>query len=157
MTCISEWSLNVCLQAMLYFRSCGTSRPVTQWTRGSNVIVTGGFHLAVSTFNTPFNGFSGRELRVGVLKVSYNIADMDRKCRERFPCHRLQRNPLVSHKPWCMSGSLTRYGMENVTEIPGACTTRNFTYLASGPYSVSHQIHIRFWLWFICCAYPCWD
>ena len=40
-----------------------------------------------------------------------------RECRERFPRHRLQRNPLVSdpvmdhgpcvtHVPWCMSGSL---------------------------------------------------
>ena len=47
------------------------------------------------------------------------------ECRERFPRHRLQRKPLVSdpgmhhgtcvtHVPWCMSGSLTRDGGENV-------------------------------------------
>ena len=61
-----------------------------------------------------------------------------RECRECFPRHRLQRKPLVSdsgmlhdtcvrHVPWCMLGSLTRGG------IPGACTTRNLTYLKKGP------------------------
>ena len=34
------------------------------------------------------------------------------------------------HVPWCMSGSLTCGGGENV---PGACATRNFTYLSRGP------------------------
>ena len=64
--------------------------------------------------------------------------------RERFPRHRLQRKPLVSdpgihhgtcatHVPWCLSGLLTRGGGENVPGIPGACATRNFTYLARGP------------------------
>ena len=54
--------------------------------------------------------------------------------RERFTRHRLKRKPLVrypgmhhdawvTHVPWCMSGSLTRVGWENV---PGACATRNF-------------------------------
>ena len=61
------------------------------------------------------------------------------ECLECFPRHRLQRKPLVSdpdmhhgtcvtHVPWCMSGSLTRGGGENVPGIPGACATRNFTY-----------------------------
>ena len=46
---------------------------------------------------------------------------MRRDCRERFPCPRLQKKPLVNnpymhhgtcvtHMPWCMSGSLTRGG-----------------------------------------------
>ena len=59
---------------------------------------------------------------------------MCRECRERFPCQRLQRKPLVSdpgmhhgtcvtHVPWCMSGLLTRDGGENVPGIPGACAT----------------------------------
>ena len=49
-----------------------------------------------------------------------------------FPTHRLQRKPLVSdpdmhhgtcvtHVPWCMSGSLTCGGGENVPGIPSAC------------------------------------
>ena len=57
----------------------------------------------------------------------------------RFSRHWLQRKPLVSdpsmhhgtcvtHVPWCMSGSLTRGGGEN---IPGSCATRKFTYLVS--------------------------
>ena len=49
-----------------------------------------------------------------------------------FPTHRLHRKPLVSdpgmhhgtcvtHVPWCMSGTLTCGGGENVPGIPGAC------------------------------------
>ena len=70
---------------------------------------------------------------------------MRREYREHFPCHQLQRKPLVSdpdmhhgtcvtHVPWCMSGSLTGDSGENVPGIPGTCTTRNFTYLARGPW-----------------------
>ena len=70
------------------------------------------------------------------------------ECRERFSRRRLQWKPLfsdlgiyhgrrVTHVPWCMSGSLTRGGGENVPGIPGACTTHSFTYLAHrGPYTV---------------------
>ena len=58
--------------------------------------------------------------------------------------HRLQRKLLVSYPgmhhgtcvtkvPWCMSGSLTRGGGENIPGIPGACATHNFTYLVRGP------------------------
>ena len=39
------------------------------------------------------------------------------------------------HVPWCMSGSLTCGGGENVPGIPGACAARNFTYLVRGPLS----------------------
>ena len=69
---------------------------------------------------------------------------MRRKCRERFPHHRLKRKPLISdlnmrhgtcvtHVPWCMSGSLTVGGGENVLSIPGTYATRNLTYLVRGP------------------------
>ena len=68
---------------------------------------------------------------------------MRREYRERFPCHRFHREPLVSdpgmhqgtcvtHVPWCMSGSLTRDDGENVPGILGACTTCDITYLARG-------------------------
>ena len=60
-----------------------------------------------------------------------------------------QRKPLVSdpgihhgtcvtHVPWCMSGSLTRGGEENVPGIPGACAIRNFTHLVRG--LLSHML-----------------
>ena len=73
---------------------------------------------------------------------------MRRECRERFRCHRRQRTPLVNdpgrhygtcvmHVPWCMSGSLTRDGGENVPGIPGAYATRSFTYLVRGPWQAS--------------------
>ena len=69
---------------------------------------------------------------------------MHRECRERFPRHWLQMNPLVSdpsmhhgtcatHVPWCMSGSLIRDGGENFRDIRCACTTRNLMYLVRGP------------------------
>ena len=71
-----------------------------------------------------------------------------------FSRHRLQRKPLVSdpgmhhgacatHVPWCMSGSLTRGGGESVPSIPGACATRNFTYLIRGPWAApSHYLNL---------------
>ena len=72
---------------------------------------------------------------------------MPRECRERLTYQRFQtwRKPLVSdpdmhhgtcvrHVSWCMSGSLTRGGGENVPGIPGACITLNFTYLARVPW-----------------------
>ena len=69
---------------------------------------------------------------------------MQRKSRERFPRHCLQRKTLVSdlgmhhgtcvtHVPWCMSRSLICGGGENVPGFPGACTTHTFMYLARGP------------------------
>ena len=42
----------------------------------------------------------------------------------------MHHGTCVTHVPWCMSGLLARGGGENV---PGACATRNFTYLARGP------------------------
>ena len=61
-----------------------------------------------------------------------------------FPRHRLQRKLLVSdlgmhhgtcvtHVPWCMSGSLTRGGGENIPSISGTCATGNYMYLVRGP------------------------
>ena len=51
------------------------------------------------------------------------------------------RGTCVTHVPWCMSGSLTRSGGENVRGIPGACATRNFAYPARGPWTVG----AKFW------------
>ena len=67
-----------------------------------------------------------------------------------FPNHRMQWKPLVNdpgmhhgtcvtHVPWCMSRSLTRGGGENAPGIPGACATRNFTYLVRGPWGRASQ------------------
>ena len=84
-------------------------------------------------------------LPMGLLPDTQNCGlCMRRECRERFPRHRLQRKPLVSdpgmhhgtcvtHVPWCMSGSLTHGGGENVPGIPSACATRDLTYLWRGP------------------------
>ena len=45
----------------------------------------------------------------------------------------MSHGTCAMHVPWCMSGSLTRGGGENVPGIPVACATRNFTYLVRGP------------------------
>ena len=69
-----------------------------------------------------------------------------------FPRHRLKRKLLVSdpgmhhgtcvtHVPWCMSGSLTRGGGENVPGIPSACATGKFTYLARVPWFIRDYPH----------------
>ena len=73
----------------------------------------------------------------------------------RFPRHRLQRKSLVSdpgmhhgtcvtRMPWCMSGSVSRGGGEDVPCIPGTCTTHNFTHLVRGP-SWPHWGHSEGW------------
>ena len=52
----------------------------------------------------------------------------------RWPSYTgMYHGTCVAHMPWCMSGSLTRGGGENVSGIPGACATRNFSYLVRGP------------------------
>ena len=48
--------------------------------------------------------------------------------------------------PWCMSGSLTCGGGENVPDSPGACATCNFTYLARGPMITRTHILDRMWI-----------
>ena len=97
--------------------------------------------------------FTGTSTGCDFLSVpwaSYQIGKIAVRMRlERFPDHRLQRKPLVSdpgmhhgtcvtYVPWCMSGSLTRDGGENVPGISGACANRNFTYLARDPWLQRH-------------------
>ena len=53
----------------------------------------------------------------------------------------MHHGTCVTHVPWCMSGSLTRGSGENVPGILGACATRNFAYLARGPWKTM-QIHV---------------
>ena len=76
--------------------------------------------------------------RMGIFPDTQNCGlPMQRECQERFPRHRPQRKPLVrdpgihhgtcvTHVPWCISGSLTHGGGENIPGIPGACITRIF-------------------------------
>ena len=46
----------------------------------------------------------------------------------------MHHGTCVTHVPWCMSGSLTRGGEENVPAIPGACAIHNFMYMSKGPW-----------------------
>ena len=73
---------------------------------------------------------------------------MRRECREYFPRHRLQRKPLVSD-PACITARVSRIThvlvmhirIANGAGIPGACTTRNFTYLARGHWINVGHVH----------------
>ena len=78
---------------------------------------------------------------------------MRRECRELFPHPRFQR--IV---PWCMSGSLTRCGWDNVPGIPGACATRNFTKLTRGLCTVYPKKYAHgFCFAVLCCSYTLTD
>ena len=55
----------------------------------------------------------------------------------------MHHGTCVTHVPWCMpdrltSGFLWSRRWENVPGIPGACATRNFTYLARGPLQINY-------------------
>ena len=103
-------------------------------------------------------------LDMGLLSHTQNCGLCMRwECQEWFPCHRLQRKPLISnpnmhhgmcitHMPWCMLGSLTRGGGENVPGITGACATRNFMYLVRGPWKQTrdNKQHDAEKLWIKC-------
>ena len=104
------------------------------------------------TATVPFSSFISSALTFPLASYKKRTCGsrMGQECRERFPRHRFQRKPLVSdpsmhhgtcvtHVPWCMSGSLTRGGGENVLGIPGAYVTRNFTYLVRGWYMANHS------------------
>ena len=47
----------------------------------------------------------------------------------------MHHGTCVTHVPWCILGSLTRGGGENVPSIPGACATCNVAYLLGGPFN----------------------
>ena len=66
----------------------------------------------------------------------------------------MHHGTCVTHVPWCMPGSLTRgflwsWWRENIPGIPGACATRNFTYVVRGPWSqsswVQSNLGVNFW------------
>ena len=70
------------------------------------------------------------------------------ECRERFPLHRELAIPTcITARAWCtcrdacqdhkLAVSSEVGGWENVPGIPGACATRNCTYLARGPWQTN--------------------
>ena len=48
----------------------------------------------------------------------------------QFTVHVFTFSCIMASRPWCMSGSLTRGGGENVPGIPGACATHYFMYVS---------------------------
>ena len=75
---------------------------------------------------------------------------MGRECRERFPRHRLQRNPLISdpgmyhgtwvkHVSWCMPGSLTRGSGEKRSRHSRRMRNLQFYVSDKGPMGASFE------------------
>ena len=48
----------------------------------------------------------------------------------------MHHDTFVTYVPWCIAVSFEVGGGKNVPGIPGACATRNFSYLARGPLSL---------------------
>ena len=67
----------------------------------------------------------------------------------------MHQGTCVTHVPCCMSGSLTRCGTENVPGIPGACTTRNFTYLKEAHFERYHLL-LRYTKYLFHAKVPFW-
>ena len=64
----------------------------------------------------------------------------------------MHHGTCMTKVPWCMPGSLTSCFLwnrwrGNVTGIPGACATRNFTYLVRGPWLKYHCTGIGRMVW----------
>ena len=89
---------------------------------------------------------------------------MRQECRERFPRHRLQREPPISdpcmhhgacvtHVPWCMSGSLSDFYQWT---LPSRyCLHRIFIHFINCfPLSISAAVWVNnmyiIWIWYIC-------
>ena len=123
--------------AIYFFSKIRINAAIFLWIRDLNLVV-----LVILCFCKKNNqGLDDVFLYMGLLRKIAGCACTG-NAGNLFIRHRLQRKPIVSdpgmhhgtcvkHVSWCMSGSLTRG--ENVPSIPGACTTRNFTYLARGP------------------------
>ena len=91
-----------------------------------NEIKRNGLHGPLLTPKTEHNEWASYQIRkIAVCACAGNAGNV-------FPHRRFRRKPLVSdpgmhhgtcvtHVPWCMSGSLTCGGGENVPGIPGAC------------------------------------
>ena len=75
---------------------------------------------------------------------------MRRECREYFPCHFRSAIPkCITARAWRTCRDVCRerklaisfdvIGGEKVPAIPGACATRNFTYLVRGPSAAASE------------------
>ena len=117
-----------------------TSRKISKlWDQGSDYLC-----LVISS-TKHFYAFLNISLRPpGNIQGNLTVVCGGSKLEQWLQWTELSYSPLVSdpgmhhgtcvtHVPWCMSGSLTRAGGENVPGIPGACTTCYFTYIVKVP------------------------
>ena len=84
---------------------------------------------------------------------------MRRECQERFSRCQLKRKPLVNspgmhhdtcvtYVPWCMSGSLTHSGGQNVPVISGAWAILRIWQEARGwRWFIWFQVYISWYIW----------
>ena len=125
----------VCEMAAIYSRG--------RWVKAAHIRFTinsySSIHFSIHSAICSSIGWLIDLFMVLFLDTQKCMLHIRRECRDRFPRHQLQRKRIVidpvmhqarcvRHVSWCMSGSQTRSGGEDVPGIPGACTTHNFTY-----------------------------
>ena len=72
--------------------------------------------------NTPWTSYQIREIeRLACVGNAGNVYPDRLQNQSLVSDADMHHGTWVTHVPWCMSGSLTRGGRENVPVIPGAC------------------------------------
>ena len=126
----------LCIQLVIGFIACRMLSHFMYFVRNDEIKM---FNQKIKLYEDPIKTdvHMSRQLvfhGMGLLPDTQNcVLRMRRECRERFPHRQRQRKPLVSDPgmhhgtcvtrvPWCISGSLTHGGGENVAGIRSACT-----------------------------------
>ena len=91
-----------------------------------------------------FNGPLTRYTKLRVAGESFSRLRLQRKLLASDPD--MHHGTCVTHVSCCISGSLTRGGGGKHSRHPGACATRNFTYLARGSWHESLSRYRLLWV-----------
>ena len=75
-------------------------------------------------------------LKTHIYDITYHVLHKSMQHKSMIPATAFNENHGLAIPACITSGSLTCGGGENVPGIPGACATRNFTYLVRGPWVV---------------------
>ena len=132
---LPHWSLWNGHELYQYWPSSLASLSSNVKTIHYNYVTSVSWRGAVDSYKGPSNGPLARYIKLRVAHAPGMPGTFSPPPRVSDPG--MHSDTCVTHVPWCMPGSLTngflRSGGENVPSIPGACATRNVTYLVWGP------------------------
>ena len=136
--CLGGNDTSYLIRLLAMDRALGTSKYPTN---RANFLIS---HGACTLRNLFFKVQKLSEITMGLLPDTYNCGlRMRREWRERFPATNFKGKrksaipTCITARAWCIGISYL-LGRENV---PGACATRSFTYLARGSFNrISLQI-----------------